>query len=100
MEKRFIIRFLKEKKKGSYRLLAELYADQIMSIPIVMALEIIRDDLQGESDETIELNYFSLARAIGRFKKKNPATAKGKFQFKDAHELENDRMSPGKFKVG
>ena len=100
MEKRFIIRFLKEKKKGSYRLLAELYADQIMSLPIVMALEIIRDDLQGESDEPIELNYFSLARAIGRFKKKNPAKVKGKFQFKDAHELDKDRSSPGKFKLG
>src|SRR5688572_13096847 len=99
MEKRFIIRFLKEKKKGSYRLLAELYADQIMSLPIVMAMEIIRDDLQEESDETIELNYFSLARAIGRFKKKNPTTTKRKIEFKDAHELEKTQPRPGKFKV-
>lgn len=100
MEKRYIIRFLKEKKKGSYRLLAELYAERIMSLPIVMALEIIRDDLQTESSEPIELNYFSLARAIGRFKKKNPTTAKSIIEFKDAHELHNTQQRPGKFKLG
>ena len=100
MEKKLIVRFMKEKKKGCYGLIAELYVDQILSLPIVMALEIIREDLQRESDELIQLNYFSLARAIARFKKKNPATVKGKFQFKDAHELEKTQSRPGKFKLG
>jgi hypothetical protein len=100
MEKKLIVRFMKEKKKGCYRLLAELYVDQISSLPIVMALEIIREDLQRESNEPIQLNYFSLARAIARFKKKNPAVVKGKFQFKDAHELDKAQSSPGKFKLG
>ena len=100
MEKKHIIRFLKEKKKGSYTILVRAYAEQIASMSVVMALEIIREDLQQDSEEQIELNYFSLARAVARFKKKNPQTASPKqFQFKDAHELKNVQLGPGRFKI-
>lgn len=100
MEKKYLIRFLKEKKKGSYSVLVQAYQELIASMPIVMAMEIIKEDLQKDSEERVELNYFSLARAIARFKKKNPQTAQSKqFQFKDAHETDDVQLSPGRFKI-
>ena len=82
-------------------MLVQAYAELITSMPIVMALEIIRQDLQKDSEEPIELNYFSLARALTRFKKKNPQrTNQGKLQFKDAHEIGHGQLGPGRFKLG
>ena len=81
-------------------MLVQAYAELITSMPIVMALEIIRQDLQKDSEEPIELNYFSLARALARFKKKNPPRANpSKLQFKDANES-NVQSGPGRFKLG
>lgn len=100
MDKKLIVRFLKEKKKGCYSLLVRQYVDLIMSMSVVMALEIIRDDLQAESGEKIHLNYFSFAKAFARFKKKNSITDNATFRFKDAHELGNTQPRPGKFKLG
>lgn len=99
MEKKYLIQFLRKKKKGAYSLLVKTYSELVTTIPIVMALEIIREDLQKDSKEPIVLNYFSLARAIARFKKKNPVATKGKFEFKDAYELDNIQSRPGKFKL-
>jgi hypothetical protein len=91
---------LREGKKGSYSVLVQAYQELLISMPIVMALEIIREDLQKETEEKIELNYFSLARAGARFKKKNPQMAKStRFQFRDAHEIEDVQLSPGRFKI-
>lgn len=100
MEKKLLIRFLKEKRKGSYKVLAEVYSEQISSLPVAIALEIIREDLQNECKEPVELNYFSLARAVARFKKKPENSTKGKLQFKDSHELGEGQTKPGKFKLG
>ncbi len=95
-----MIQFLKQKRKGVYTMLVQEYAEMIASMPIVMALEIIREDLQKDSGESIELNYFSLARAIARFKKKNPLPViPRKLQFKDANEIDNTQSGSGRFKL-
>lgn len=100
MEKKHLIRFLKKSKKGSYSVLVQAYQELIASMPIVMAMEIIQEDLQKETEERIELNYFSLARAVARFKKKYPQAATRKIiQFKDSHETEDVQLSPGRFKI-
>ena len=100
MEKKYLIRFLKEKKKGSYSIVVQAYQELITSMPIVMALEIIQQDLTEEAGELIELNYFSLARAVARFKKQNSQSNKSRqFQFKDAHELRDVQLGPGRFKI-
>jgi hypothetical protein len=101
MEKKHIIRFLKEGKRGSYTLLVQMYADVVTSMSIRMALELIKEDLEKESGETVEIHYFSLARAISRLKKKNilkpgALTARER-EFKDAHEIQQGQLSPGNF---
>jgi hypothetical protein len=98
MEKKHIIKFLKLRKRGVYALIVELYADVITSMAITMALEVIAEDLQKESSEQIELNYFSLAQAVAKFKKKiQKPVMKRKPEFKDAHELVEKQLPPGNF---
>ena len=93
MEKKFIIRFLQEKRRGAYPLLVEAYAPLIFSLSKAMALTIIQEDLEKESGIRVSLNYFSLARAIQKYKKKHPkslaAGAELKREFKDASELKD-----------
>ena len=102
MEKKHIIRFLKEKKKGVYSLLVNQYSDIIATMALTMAMEVIREDLQLESESAIELNYFSFAKAICRFRKNNKTprsvTAK-KWEFKDASEVKDVQSGPGKFRI-
>jgi hypothetical protein len=104
MEKKTIIRFLEKKRRGSYTLLVKAYADLLLSIPITMALEVIKEDLEKESGAIVKLNYFSLARAISRSKKngtwKSIASTPQKIEFRDSHEIQNGQSSPGSFKVG
>ena len=98
MEKKHIIKFLNAKKRGVYTLLVEMYADVISSMAITMALEIIREDLEKEASEKVQLNYFSLAQAVAKFKKKAKAKPESrKPEFKDAHELSDKQKSPGTF---
>lgn len=103
MERKTIIRFLKDKRRGSYTLLVAMYADLFPSMSVSMALTVIKEDLEKESGSTIELHYFSLARAILRFKKKagiRPgAELKQKREFKDANEIKDGQPRPGTFKV-
>jgi hypothetical protein len=103
MDKKTMIRFLKEKRRGSYTLLVAMYADLFPSMSISMALTVIKEDLEKESGANLELHYFSLARAISRFKKKariKPvAEAKQTWDFKDANEIRDGQSSPGRFKV-
>lgn len=99
MEKKHIIKFLKLRKRGVYTLIVELYADVITSMAVTMALEVIAEDLEKESSEKVELNYFSLAQAVAKFKKKvqtKPGT-KRRPEFKDAHELIEKQLPPGNF---
>jgi hypothetical protein len=102
MEKKHIIKFLKLRKRGVYKLIVELYAEVITSMAVTMALEVIAEDLQKESGEKVHLNYFSLAQAAAKFKKTievNPGIKKGTNRFKDANELEEKQTKPGGFKV-
>lgn len=84
MEKKHIIKFLNPRKRGVYG--------------INMALEIILEDLEQESGEKIELNYYSFAQAVARFKKKGKGKREvRKTEFKDAHELVDKQKPPGRF---
>jgi len=101
MEKKHIIRFLKEKKRGVYTLVVEMYADVITSMAVTMALEIIKEDLEKESGGVVEIKYFSLAQAISKFKKRASSGhgVKRKWEFKDANEMKENQSAPGKFKI-
>ena len=102
MEKKHIIKFLNGKKKGAYALLAEMYADVVTSMAMSMAVEIIKEDLENESGEKVELNYFSLAKAVYRQRRKSAGkydTVMRKREFKDANELTDGQTSPGTFKI-
>jgi AAA15 family ATPase/GTPase len=101
MEKKHIIKFLKLRKRGVYKLIVKLYADVITSMAVTMALEVIAEDLEKESGEKVELNYFSLAQAAAKVKKTietDPGLKKGTNRFKDANELEEKQTKPGGFK--
>lgn len=101
MEKKHIIKFLNGKKRGIYTLIVEMYADVITSMAITMAQEVIKEDLEKDSGEKVELNYFSLAQAVAKHKKKIKANpeAKRKPEFKDANELSDNQKPPGSFKL-
>jgi hypothetical protein len=103
MEKKLIIRFLKEKRRGAYNLLVEFYASRIFSLSKTMALTIIEEDLENECDPPLKLSYFSLARAMTRYKKKRPklslGAAKQASVFKDAHELKEGQSNPIMFNL-
>jgi len=45
MEKKHVVRFLQEKRRGSYTLLVKMYAEEIAAMSVKMALELIREDL-------------------------------------------------------
>ncbi|HYF68758.1 MAG TPA: hypothetical protein VD884_11510 [Ohtaekwangia sp.] len=102
MEKKHIIKFLKLRKRGVYTLIVELYSDVITSMAVTMALEVIAEDLQNESGETVNINYYSLAQAVAKFKKEiegKHGEKKSANRFKDANELEEKQTKPGGFKV-
>lgn len=64
---------LEWEEKGAYRLLVEMYSEEVTSMPVTIALEIIREDLRKESGEMVDLNYNSLARAAARSRKESKA---------------------------
>ena len=85
-------------------MLVNMYAEEIASMSIKMALQLIKEDLEMESKESVDLHYFSLARAISRFKKnavkQSELGTSRKWEFKDAREIKDGQLSPGKFKLG
>jgi len=102
MEKKHIIRFLKERKRGSYTWLVKMYSDLFTTMSTTMALELVQEDLNRE--EKIELNYFSVARAVARFKKKTGAKnatagTKKQIEFRDGHEISHGQLGAGQFKI-
>lgn len=66
MDKKYIVRFLKERKRGVYTLIVNMYVDVVTNMPVTMALQVIKDDLQKETGDSLELNYFSLAKAVSK----------------------------------
>lgn len=103
MEKKHVIRFLKERRRGAYTLLVNMYAEEATSMSVKMVLEFIKEDLEKEPGASVQLRYFSLARAVARFKKssagKHGALTIRKREFKDAHEIEDRQLRPGEFKI-
>lgn len=100
MEKKYIQQFLKERKRGVYTLIVQTYPEVFESMGVNMALQVIKDDLEKQSGVPVELNYFSLAQAVVRYKKKlaaNPGLAKRKNIFMDSHEEGKNQLAPGKF---
>jgi len=97
MEKKHIIRFLNDGRRGAYTWLVEMYAHWVTSMSVTAAMELIKEDLAKESGTTVELHYFSLARAVARFKKKTGVNKK--LEFKDTYEISDRQSVPGKFKV-
>lgn len=102
-EKKYIIEFLKGRKRGVYALIVNTYMDVISNMTITMALKVIKDDLEKEAGATIELNYFSLAKAISKVEKKPSSNLTTvitrKWEFKDAHEMKESQLPPGRFKL-
>jgi hypothetical protein len=102
MDKQLIVKFLKAKKRGIYTVIVECYSDVVQSMNATMSLEVIKEDLEKETGATVDLKYFSLVQAISKFKNKQPkkeSTAKKKWDFKDASDLESNKETPGKFKL-
>lgn len=103
MEKKHIIRFLKDGRRGAYTWLVEMYAHWVTRMSVTAAMELIKEDLEQESGTTVEPHYFSFARAVARFKKKTGVNSKvgvnRKTEFKDANEISDSQSGPGKFKV-
>jgi hypothetical protein len=103
MEKKHIIRFLRDGKRGAYTWLVEMYGELVTSMSVTMAMEIIKEDLDKDSETPVELRYFSLAKAVARFKKKTGKNSKSdagrKYEFKDANEIKNGQSNAGSFKL-
>lgn len=102
MEKIKLIRFLKERRRGVYGLIVETYSSVVTSMTPTMAQTVIKEDLEMESNEAVNLKYVSLAQAIAKFKKKIPKevdSVKPKHHFPDAYELEDKRKAPGSFEL-
>lgn len=103
MEKKHIVRFLNEGKRGAYTWLVEMYGELVTSMSVTMAMELIKEDLAKDSETAVELRYFSLAKAVARFKKKTGKSSKAmaakKHEFKDANEIRNGQSGAGTFKL-
>lgn len=102
MDKIYLVRFLKEGKRGVYKMIANIYSDTLLSTGTNLALEIIKSDLEKESGETVELNYFSLAQAKKKLEPKTEVKekpTKSKWLFKDNHEVDSKDNELGRFKM-
>ncbi|MBL0745700.1 hypothetical protein [Chryseolinea lacunae] len=103
MEKKYIIQFLKEKKRGVYTLIVNTYVDVISAMGVTMALRVIKDDLEKETGTQVELNYFSLAKAVSKLEKKvtkhSTTVVTRQWNFKDTNEMKGQEERPGSFKL-
>lgn len=100
IDKNQLVRFLQQRKRGIYTQLVKCYADTINSMSMNLALEVIKEDLEKSTSLKVDINYFSLAQAITRYKKKAGTTSlqvPKKWEFKDAHEIKDDQSVPGRF---
>lgn len=108
MRKNLIVQFLKEKNKNVYDAIVNEYATIILGWKINLLKRVIEVDLQRHTGEEVKLNYFSLCKAVKKFKRKFPTIEKkiqsaplanSRYEFKDAHELEKETSAPGSFKL-
>jgi len=113
MDKSLIVKFIKEKKRGVYNAITDEYSLIIMddSPHVSLLKNVIEIDLEKHTGEEVKLNYFSLWKAMKKFKKRNPPGKKDmnkapmmkkenpRYDFKDSHELEEKNIKPGSFKL-
>lgn len=110
MEKKLIVKFVKEKRKGVYNAIVDVYANVLFgSFSVTLLKNLIELDLERFTGERITLNYDSLVKAIRRqssgksrpqLHKTFQSPAAGKYDFKDSHESnETKSTKPGGFKI-
>lgn len=103
MDKKYILQFLKQRKRGVYTLIVNTYVDVISAMGVTMALQVIKDDLEKETGIQVELNYFSLAKAVSKLEKsvsnRSTTVVTRKWEFKDSSEMKDSQSTPGKFKL-
>lgn len=100
MDKKYLVKFLNGKKRGAYDLLVEAYSEVACAMGPTMALDIIKEELEKETRETLRINYNSFARAVLKYKNKSKKALKSggrKLEFKDANETVESQVRPGKF---
>lgn len=90
-------------------MIVKMYYSLIESMPLTIAYDAILEDLTNESGRKIELNYFSFAHAIYRWKRKHRAKTQvspithpnsapmPKWNFRDSNEIPNDIPKTGTF---
>lgn len=110
MEKTLIVEFVKRKRRGVYDAIINEYSSIIIDWRVSLLKSVIETDLERHCSEKVQLNYFSLAKAVRKYKKKRPTipkkektstpNANHRYDFKDAHELdEKESIKPGSFKL-
>lgn len=110
MEKVLLIRFLRDRHRGIYATLVAEYSSIVNSCHVSILKRAIEIDLEKYTDGAVQLNYFSLAKAVKKFKKntrcevrkEKPVLDKDYYshEFKDAYELdEAGSVKPGSFKL-
>ena len=110
MKKTLIVKFVKEKHPGVYKAIVDEYSSIIIGWRLSLLRRIIEIDLERHTGEKVKLNYFALAKAVKKFKKKRPvpsriekpstSNANHQYDFKDAHELdEKGSIKPGSFEL-
>ena len=110
MEKALIVKFVKEKHRGIYDAVVDEYSSIIEGWHVSLLRNVIEIDLERHTGEKVKLNYFSLAKAVKKFKKNKPLAyrkeitsspkAKSRYDFKDAHELDEKKSTkPGSFEL-
>ncbi|MBX2943597.1 MAG: hypothetical protein KF860_14765 [Cyclobacteriaceae bacterium] len=111
MEKVDIVEFLEQKRRGVYNVIVNEYWSTASSVPVNLALSLIKKDLELSTGKKVDLKYVSLAQAIskakGRYKAMDHVSntpvesfgEKKKYDFKDAHELTKSNTAPGRFKL-
>jgi len=63
-----LIKFLENRNRGVYKILATNYFEEINSYGVTMALELIKDQLRIDTGKEIEINYFALNSAYKKIK--------------------------------
>ncbi|MBS1681672.1 MAG: hypothetical protein JST48_08165 [Bacteroidetes bacterium] len=109
MEKSFIVKFVKEKRKGVYNAIVQTYSTILNGHHTTLMKNLIEIDLEKNTGERIELNYDSLIKAVRRSlinnnrksKRGTPFSPKAnRYDFKDDHEIDESKKSkPGSFKI-
>ena len=70
MKKTLIVKYVKEKHRGAYDAIVAEYSSIIPGWTIGLLKSVIQIDLERHTGEKVKLNFFSLAKAVKKFKAK------------------------------